>query len=224
MIIRRHNDVQMMWQPLFFWEYYKGGMFFLNCMCPFSHDPFTVKCSDRDPLPLFIDVDECVKSGVCLDGRCVNTEGSFQCQCQTGFTTNPEKTACLGTHTYTQSSFHHFRFNLTLNQDFILKSNYWHAGDVFFVISTLFLHHSSEGTIILFITSLHLTESTEMSDHALKLQIESDVSPSDVDECVTSRGSVCGSQRCENTIGSFRCLTSCEPGYQVTHTGECVGE
>ncbi|XP_039986751.1 latent-transforming growth factor beta-binding protein 1-like [Xiphias gladius] len=44
----------------------------------------------------------------------------------------------------------------------------------------------------------------------------------DVDECVLSGGSVCGSRRCENTIGSYRCLTSCEPGYQVTHTGNCV--
>lgn len=44
-----------------------------------------------------------MKPGVCLDGRCVNTEGSFHCQCQTGFTTNPEKTACLGTRTSTHT-------------------------------------------------------------------------------------------------------------------------
>ncbi|KAF0030958.1 hypothetical protein F2P81_017689 [Scophthalmus maximus] len=85
-----------------------------------------------------LDVDECVKSGVCVDGLCVNTGGSFHCQCETGFTTNPERTACL-----------------------------------------------------------------------------------DVDECVSSGGSVCGSHRCENTIGSYRCLTSCEPGYQV-YQGRCV--
>lgn len=48
--------------------------------------------------------------------------------------------------------------------------------------------------------------------------------PPDVDECVSSAGSICGSQRCENTIGSYRCLTSCEPGYQVTRSGNCVGE
>lgn len=50
---------------------------------------------------LCADVDECVKAGVCSDGRCVNTEGSFQCDCQIGFTTNPEGTACLGMHTHT---------------------------------------------------------------------------------------------------------------------------
>uniref|UniRef100_A0AAY4D5I1 Latent-transforming growth factor beta-binding protein 2 n=1 Tax=Denticeps clupeoides TaxID=299321 RepID=A0AAY4D5I1_9TELE len=44
----------------------------------------------------------------------------------------------------------------------------------------------------------------------------------DVDECVDSEGAVCGTQRCENTIGSYRCFTSCEPGYRVTATGECV--
>ncbi|TSR87315.1 Latent-transforming growth factor beta-binding protein 4 [Bagarius yarrelli] len=44
----------------------------------------------------------------------------------------------------------------------------------------------------------------------------------DVNECVDSGGSVCGSQRCENTIGSFRCFITCEPGYSLTATGECV--
>uniref|UniRef100_A0A8B9KSN7 Latent transforming growth factor beta binding protein 4 n=1 Tax=Astyanax mexicanus TaxID=7994 RepID=A0A8B9KSN7_ASTMX len=46
----------------------------------------------------------------------------------------------------------------------------------------------------------------------------------DVDECVDSEGAVCGSLRCENTIGSFQCLVSCQPGYSITATGECVGE
>uniref|UniRef100_UPI0037E812CD latent-transforming growth factor beta-binding protein 4 n=1 Tax=Semicossyphus pulcher TaxID=241346 RepID=UPI0037E812CD len=44
----------------------------------------------------------------------------------------------------------------------------------------------------------------------------------DVDECVSSGRSVCGSKRCENTIGSYRCVTSCEPGYQLSQSGRCV--
>ncbi|XP_052387440.1 latent-transforming growth factor beta-binding protein 4 isoform X5 [Carassius gibelio] len=44
----------------------------------------------------------------------------------------------------------------------------------------------------------------------------------DVNECLDSERVVCGSQRCENTIGSFRCLASCEPGYHITASGECV--
>ncbi|XP_016536465.1 latent-transforming growth factor beta-binding protein 4 isoform X4 [Poecilia formosa] len=45
----------------------------------------------------------------------------------------------------------------------------------------------------------------------------------DVDECVSSGGSVCPSRRCENTIGSFRCLATCQPGQRVAADGSCVG-
>uniref|UniRef100_A0A3Q2YTX9 EGF-like domain-containing protein n=1 Tax=Hippocampus comes TaxID=109280 RepID=A0A3Q2YTX9_HIPCM len=39
----------------------------------------------------------------------------------------------------------------------------------------------------------------------------------DADECASSGGSICGeSERCENTIGSYRCLTSCEPGFRTS--------
>lgn len=42
------------------------------------------------------DVDECARDGICEDGSCTNTDGSFMCHCNAGFTANPEKTACLG--------------------------------------------------------------------------------------------------------------------------------
>ncbi|XP_027901001.1 latent-transforming growth factor beta-binding protein 1-like isoform X3 [Xiphophorus couchianus] len=45
----------------------------------------------------------------------------------------------------------------------------------------------------------------------------------DVDECVSSGGSVCPSRRCENIIGSFRCLAACQAGQRVAADGSCVG-
>lgn len=76
----------------------KNDMILNVCVCVCACARACVRvCVFRSP-----DVDECVKPGVCLDGRCVNTAGSFHCQCQSGFTTNPERTACLGTHTHTR--------------------------------------------------------------------------------------------------------------------------
>ncbi|XP_041667187.1 latent-transforming growth factor beta-binding protein 4 isoform X3 [Cheilinus undulatus] len=44
----------------------------------------------------------------------------------------------------------------------------------------------------------------------------------DVDECASSGRRLCGSKQCENTIGSYRCITSCESGYQLAQSGRCV--
>lgn len=45
----------------------------------------------------FADIDECIMNGVmCRNGRCVNTEGSFQCICNAGFELTPDRKSCIG--------------------------------------------------------------------------------------------------------------------------------
>lgn len=44
-----------------------------------------------------IDVNECeVFPGVCTNGQCVNTLGSFVCQCPSGMTLDASGRTCLG--------------------------------------------------------------------------------------------------------------------------------
>lgn len=53
------------------------------------------KCPKK--LVLFSDIDECIVNGVmCRNGRCVNTEGSFQCICNAGFELTSDGKNCIG--------------------------------------------------------------------------------------------------------------------------------
>lgn len=46
---------------------------------------------------LLSDVDECqVFPGVCINGKCVNTQGSFFCQCPPGMTVDVSGRTCIG--------------------------------------------------------------------------------------------------------------------------------
>lgn len=50
----------------------------------------------------FSDVDECqVFPGVCINGKCVNTPGSFFCQCPPGMTVDVSGRTCIGECSYT---------------------------------------------------------------------------------------------------------------------------
>ena len=51
------------------------------------------------------DVDECLDVANCINGRCINTEGSYQCECLEGFELNPTGVGCVGKCTRMYKTF-----------------------------------------------------------------------------------------------------------------------
>ena len=45
---------------------------------------------------LFTDVNECLDNNVTCSHNCVNTEGSYHCECFTGYILQPNKYNCEG--------------------------------------------------------------------------------------------------------------------------------
>uniref|UniRef100_A0AAR2LSK7 Fibrillin 1 n=1 Tax=Pygocentrus nattereri TaxID=42514 RepID=A0AAR2LSK7_PYGNA len=64
------------------------GSFYQNCL---MHSLTLI-------LSLCADLDECVSPGICLNGRCVNTEGSFRCECMPGLAVGLDGRTCVDTH------------------------------------------------------------------------------------------------------------------------------
>ena len=50
------------------------------------------------PMSLVIsDINECTSNpGICVNGQCINNQGSFRCDCPRGFTLGPDGRTCLG--------------------------------------------------------------------------------------------------------------------------------
>ncbi|RXN16421.1 fibrillin-1 [Labeo rohita] len=63
-------------------------------------DPFCSKGYGRSKGTVCEDVNECeVFPGVCINGKCVNTDGSFICQCPTGMTVDSTGRTCIDLRT-----------------------------------------------------------------------------------------------------------------------------
>jgi len=44
------------------------------------------------------DIDECQTPGICMNGRCINSEGSFRCECPPGLAVDVDGRVCVDTH------------------------------------------------------------------------------------------------------------------------------
>lgn len=54
-----------------------------------------VQWVNRNSLSVIPDVNECLDSNICGEGRCVNTRGSYECECATGFAFPPGGNKCV---------------------------------------------------------------------------------------------------------------------------------
>jgi hypothetical protein len=45
---------------------------------------------------LWADIDECQTPGICMNGHCVNNEGSFRCDCPPGLAVAVDGRVCVG--------------------------------------------------------------------------------------------------------------------------------
>lgn len=45
-----------------------------------------------------------------------------------------------------------------------------------------------------------------------------------MDECKEYGDAICGTWRCQNSLGSYRCIMGCQPGFHWTPLGDCIGE
>lgn len=95
--VREHGGLLQMrlrlWLPDWTWpESLHRCVFFYFIVCSFRHFWYRKSKSFWS-----LDIDECL-SAPCQNGRCINTPGSFRCECNPGFNLGPDGRSCLGAY------------------------------------------------------------------------------------------------------------------------------
>ena len=65
--------------------------------------------------PLFTDINECATNNGGCSQLCLNTEGSYSCDCYPGYELGPNNHTCKGNSTLHVYMFPHMQFNDTCN-------------------------------------------------------------------------------------------------------------
>ncbi|XP_067830905.1 LOW QUALITY PROTEIN: latent-transforming growth factor beta-binding protein 4-like [Heptranchias perlo] len=181
--------------------------------CPTGYKIHNRKCSD---------VNECVTGATCGDtGVCVNTEGSYHCDCNPGYRLSADTNQCAD-------------INECFEGDFCAP-----YGECLNTVGT-YTCLCAEG----FVTSADLSTCLDVDECTREgvcdrgrctntvgsfecsceagFRVDEDRSRcTDLDECV-EYPNICGSKRCENRPGSFQCITECGVGYLLSPAQDCI--
>ncbi|XP_069500617.1 latent-transforming growth factor beta-binding protein 4 isoform X2 [Ambystoma mexicanum] len=62
--------------------------------CPKGYEQINGSC---------VDIDECLEPGLCQNGDCTNTRGSYSCLCKTGFLLDSSRSSCISQHVISEA-------------------------------------------------------------------------------------------------------------------------
>ncbi|KAG7510151.1 latent-transforming growth factor beta-binding protein 2 [Solea senegalensis] len=189
----------------------EGSYSCMACDPGFTVAPSGLSCED---------VNECEDAGVCLGGQCDNTAGSYSCSCPIGLeltdgTHCRDIDECLtvagicgeGDCVNTEGSYSCIcpdGYTTINGRSGCQDVDECSKDDVCIRGQCL----NTDGSF------LCLCE-TGFKFNADKADCE------DKDECKEFGSTVCGTWRCENTIGSYRCFMGCQPGLGDEDTKDC---
>ncbi|KAM4696305.1 latent-transforming growth factor beta-binding protein 4 [Rhinophrynus dorsalis] len=174
-----------------------------------------------------VDKDECQQGAFCQGGRCTNTQGSFQCTCPTGFRATTDKTTCTdidecqergtslcGTQTC-ENTLGSYKCIAQCDTGYRLTAS-GDCTDINECANSTICGDNAECQNLIGSYRCTCNWGHEMSREGQHCV--------DIDECVEYGDSLCGTKRCQNTAGSYKCISDCEPGYQLSPSGDCIGE
>ncbi|MBW03731.1 Latent-transforming growth factor beta-binding protein 4, partial [Eschrichtius robustus] len=182
--------------------------------CPAGHHLHHGRCTD---------VDECRSGASCgPHGHCTNTEGSFRCTCAPGYRAPPGRPGpCADVNECLEGDFC-FPNGECLNTDGSFACTCapgYRPGPR--GASCLDVDECSEEDLCQSGICTNTDGSFECvcpPGHRAGPDLASCL---DVDECRERGPALCGSQRCENSPGSYRCVRDCDPGYHAGPEGTC---
>ncbi|XP_041070002.1 latent-transforming growth factor beta-binding protein 2-like [Carcharodon carcharias] len=170
------------------------------------------------------DINECLSKDICgPNGECMNSEGSYFCICARGFEKTPDGTACQDINECLTSDICGPNGECINNE----------AGSYYCLCAQGYTT-TTDGTACEDVDEC--SEEAKCSggqcintDGSYMCRCETGFThlPEaeqciDIDECSLYGSSVCGTWKCENTVGSYQCIVGCQPGFQRTAIGECI--
>uniref|UniRef100_A0A4W5QM39 Latent-transforming growth factor beta-binding protein 1 n=1 Tax=Hucho hucho TaxID=62062 RepID=A0A4W5QM39_9TELE len=164
------------------------------------------------------DIDECELPTTCPRGTCTNTEGSFTCTtCGSGYRVTEDGLECDG------ESWTDFLYGDCLNTEgsYLCICPDGYTTGITDGIGCQDVDECSKDGVCSHGQCLN-TDGSYICLCEAGFKYSTDTADcEDQNECKEFGSSVCGTWRCENTIGSYRCFMGCQPGLYGQDNPDC---